>query len=228
MIMKQLILLFTLITLPSMAQEKLHSVVSVSGEGIVKVIPDQVTLNLTIENTGENLLQVKSINDSSVDAVIKQLKNSGIAEKDIQTRRVDMGKSYDYNTKQYQYRATQSITVLLRQLDKYESLVSSLLTHGLNRIDGIQFGSSKMESLLEEARVKAMANAKLKAEQYAGALGQKIGKAIQIQEPGQHVNPPVLRMAKMEMAAYDSGGQETLAAGEMEISTSVIVIFELQ
>lgn len=137
-----------------------------------------------------------------------------------------MGKSYDYNTKQYQYRATQSITVLLRQLDKYESLVSSLLTHGLNRIDGIRFGSSKMETLVEEARVKAVANAKLKAEQYAGALGQKIGKAIQIQEPGQHFNPPVLRMAKME-AAYDSGGQETLAAGEMEVSTSVIVIFEL-
>ncbi|HLU51433.1 MAG TPA: SIMPL domain-containing protein [Flavobacteriaceae bacterium] len=225
--MKPIIILLTVfLTLPIMSQEKIQPVISVTGEGIVKIVPDQVIINLTIENTGDDLIKVKAENDKSVDAVIKQLKQSGIADKDIQTKRVDMGKNYDYNTKQYQFRATQSITVLLRNLDKYESLVSNLLTHGLNRIDGIQFGSSKMDELMSEARVKAVQNAKKKAEEYAGALAQKVGKAVQIQEPGQGYNPPILRMAKME-TAYDGGGQQTLAPGEMEVSVQVIVVFEL-
>ena len=221
-----MIVLAVLLTFPMMSQEKIQPLVNVTGEGIVKIVPDQVTINLTVENTGKELIPVKNENDTAVDAVLKQLKQMGIQEKDIQTQRVNLNKNYDYNTKEYQFRASQSITVLLRDLNKYDALITELLTKGLNRIDGINFGSSKMDDLLRQARVKAIHNAKEKATEYAGALNQKIGKAIQIQEPGQNYNPvPVYRVAKME--SFDASGNQTLAVGELEITTSVIVAFEL-
>lgn len=221
-----MLVLTVLLTLPMMSQEKIQPLVNVTGEGIVKIVPDQVTINLTVENSGKELIPVKNENDTAVDAILKQLKQMGIQEKDIQTQRVNLNKNYDYNTKEYQFRASQSITVLLRDLSKYDALITDLLTKGLNRIDGITFGSSKMDDLLRQARVKAIENAKEKATEYAGALNQKIGKAIQIQEPGQNYNPiPVYRAAKME--SFDAGGNQTLAVGELEITTSVIVAFEL-
>ncbi|WP_339611855.1 SIMPL domain-containing protein [uncultured Planktosalinus sp.] len=207
------------------AQQGSKSNVSVLGEGIVKVVPDQVKIQLSVENTGNDVIQLKNQNDKTVDAVLNYVKQFEILDKDIQTQHVRLNKSYDYNKKSYNYSASQTITILLKDLINYEPLISGLVEKGINRIDGIVFSSSKSEALKKEARKKAIENAKLKAEEYASVLGQSIGKAIQISEPSNYSPPnPFYRMEAM--AVSDSGNQ-TLAVGEIIIMQSVQVIFEL-
>ncbi|MGB7841917.1 MAG: SIMPL domain-containing protein, partial [Salinimicrobium sp.] len=94
-----------------------------------------------------------------------------------------------------------------------------------NRIDGIQFQSSKRETLESQARKKAILDAKQKAEEYAQALGQEIGKAHAINELNSGEFPPMYRA--MEMKAADTAEAQTMAPGEIEVTVKVNVGFFL-
>lgn len=203
-----------------------QSTVVVQGEGIVNVVPDQVLINSRIEHEGENAQEVKKRNDAVVNKVINYLKSQGIPEKNIKTTYVNLNKNYNYNDKSYSYVAYQSITVKLEDLRGYEFIMSGMLEAGLNRIDGIEFMSSNIEVYKKEARKIAMQNARTKAEEYAAAINQEIGKAVNINEiEGNNFNP-VYRSEMVKMQS-DSGEQETLSPGEMQITARVAVGFLL-
>ena len=219
-------LLILLISTTMMAQTNPQPTVNVTGEGIVLVVPDEVTINVRVENTGKNSKELKSINDRVVNDVLAMVKRMGIADKDVQTEYVRLSKNYEYNTKTYNYAANQSVSIRVRDLKMYESLMNSLMDSGINRIDGISFSSSNKAALESQARKKAIENAKMKAEEYSGVLNQSIGKAISISEYRTDNNPqPVYRT--MAMQSDTSGGQQTLAPGEMEIRVNVNVSFLL-
>lgn len=228
--MKSILILFaTLGTLALQAQQNTNitPAVTVNGEGIVKVTPDEVLIKSRIEHEGDNAQDVKKQNDAVVDAVIKYLKSEGVPEKNIQTDYVNLNKNYNYNDKTYSYVANQAISIKLNNLKNYEKIMSGLLNAGLNRIDGVEFKSSEMDKHMSEARKKAVLNAKNKASEYASSLNQIIGKAISISEVQTNNYPTVYRMNEMKVSS-DSGSQETIAPGELEISTNVTVAFELK
>ncbi len=222
------VLFFTVLTLASMAQTSpsSRSLVHVTGEGKVTVTPDQVSIKVRVEHQGKDAVTVKNQNDVAIDAVIKFLRGQGIENSDVQTEYINLNKNYEYNTKTYNYTANQALTILLKDLSKYEAIMSGLLNSGINRIDGVQFKSSKATSLKEEARVNAMTDAKQRAVTYASALGQSIGKAVEISEQGSNVPQPQFRRALSAEASFDGGG-ETIAPGELTILVRVAVSFEL-
>lgn len=224
--MKNLVLIAVLIATSSMtAQTEMKPSVDVTGEGIVNVVPDQVTVSVRVENTGSNPKELKQMNDRVVSEVIQFVKQMGIEDKYIQTDFVRLSKNYEYNTKTYNYAANQSLKIKLIDLKKYEPLMNGLLETGINRIDGIQLTSSEMEKLNSQARKMAIENAKMKAKEYTSVLGQSIGKAIQISEFQPTITPrPMLRSA---MAMDSEGAQQTLAPGEMQVVVKVNVRFEL-
>ncbi|NNM09765.1 MAG: SIMPL domain-containing protein [Flavobacteriaceae bacterium] len=214
-----------LITSTLMAQNNMKPLVEVSGEGIVRVVPDEVTINLRVENTGNNPKELKKQNDRIVNEVLSFIKSQNIDDKYIKTEYIRLSKNYDYNSKSYNYSANQAISVKLTDLSKYKSLMNGLLESGINRIDGISFSSSKRQKLESEARKRAVAHAKLKAEEYAGVLDQGVGKAISIKENLSYSPPsPILRSA---MQMDSSGGEQTMAPGEMEVRVTVYISFEL-
>jgi len=222
-----LLLIFTLTTSTMSAQNSIPYTVDVTGEGIVNVIPDQVTIRVSVENTGQNAAQVKQENDAVVNDVLSFLKKSGIAAKDTQTEYIRLNKNYDYGTKTYNYAANNSISIKLRDLSTYEEIMDGLVATGINRVDGISFGSSNMEQLEREARMKAVSNAKSKAQEYAGVLDQSIGKAISISEFGSSSPQPPMYKRAMSMDVQSSGSQQTMAPGELEIKVRVQVSFLL-
>ena len=222
------LLLFIYTTLMFSQNTAAQPLVHVTGEGIVTVVPDQVDIKVRVESQGKEAAAVKRDNDTAIDNVIKFLRSAGVKDKNIRTEYINLNKNYDYNTKTYNYNANQSLTIALKDLDKYEAVMSGLLTSGINRIDGVSFGSSNMEQLKAEARVKAVRNARDKAQAYAQALGQDIGKATSITESGgNNPQPPVLKARMMSMDAESSSG-ETIAPGELAIKTTVQVSFELK
>ncbi len=207
------------------AQNPPKPTVDVSGEGTVMVVPDQVAITIRVEHEGNNPKEVKQMNDRVVNDVFQYLRKAGIDEKYVKTEYMNLNKNYDYNKKTYSYVANQTISIQLKDLTKYESLMNGLLETGINRINGITFSSSKASELESQARIKAILQAKLKAEEYASALGQSIGKAVHISEFQNVPNP--MPMYKSAMMMSDSEGSQTMAPGEMEIKVLVNVSFEL-
>ena len=226
---KSIIILFTLVATSMNAQEnKLVPQISVSGEGKVKVAPDQVVINLGVQNTGKDAAEVKKMNDETVDKVVKYIKKFGIPTSDFQTTNVNLYKSYDYEKKKHNFQASQSITITLKDIKKYDELMMGLVDTGINNINGVEFKSSKIEEHKVTARKQAILDAKKKAEDFVSVLNQKVGKAILITDNSQPMyQPPMYRNVMMKAEAMDAI-PETLAIGEIEIITNVNVSFLLE
>ena len=228
--MKYITALILLITMSISAQNNtMQPLVNVTGEGIVKVVPDGVNIRVRVENQGKEAKQVKAENDQAIDNVIKFIRSQGIDSKYVQTEYINLNKNYDYNSKTYNYNANQTLTIKLKDLKMYEGVMAGLLNSGINRIDNVQFTSSQMDALKADARVKAIKDAKDKATAYAGALGQTIGKAVQISEQGSaSPQPPMYKARMMSMEMDNAAGGETIAPGELTITTKISVSFELK
>lgn len=230
--MKKIILLLALVTATIQAQEqKQVPQITVSGEGKIKVTPDEAFITVAVENTGKEAAEVKKKNDETVDKVLKLIKQRGIPTADYQTQRVNLYKNYDYNTKKYNYVANQTIYIHLKDLTKYDKLMMDIVDSGINSIQGIEFKSSKIKEYESQARKKAILDAKQKAEDYVSVLaGQKVGKALVISD-NSYTNYPRPVLAEMKTIAMADGAstpQETLAIGEIEIISNVSVSFALE
>lgn len=227
---KALLILSILFISLSYGQEvKQVSQINVSGEGKVKVIPDQATIAVTVETKGNSAKEVKKQNDEKIEAALKFIKKMNLAPADYKTQRVSLNPQYDYEKKKHSYNATQTIEIILRDLSKYDELMEGLVDEGINRIDAVTFQSSKLAQYQSEARKLAMKEAKLKAEDYVLVLGQKVGRAITISDNAQTYFPQPLyeTMKSMEMSDA-SVPRQTLAIGEINIIANVTVSFILE
>lgn len=228
---KAALLVLVLFTTISQAQElKQVPTINVIGEGKIKVSPDQASISISLETKGTIAKDVKKENDDKIDAVLKFIKKSNIAKEDYQTQRVSLNPNYDYEKKKHNFIATQNVQILLKDLSKYDELMSGLVETGINRIDNVEFKSSKFTQLQSDARKLAIKNAKTKAEDFVSVLGQKVGKAITISDNSQNYTPqPRYAMMKsMAMASDEAAPRETLAEGEIEIVVNVSVSFLLE
>ena len=226
---KALLILSILFISVSYGQEiKQVPQISVSGEGKVKVVPDQASITVTVETKGNNAKDVKKQNDQKIEAVLKFIKKMNLAPADYKTQRVSLNPQYDYEKKKHSYNATQTIEIVLKDLSKYDELMEGLVDEGINRIDTVVFESSKLAQYQSEARKLAMKEAKLKAEDYVSVLGQKVGRAMIISDNSQNYSPqPMYAAMKMEMSDTRVS-RETMEVGEINITANVTVSFILE
>lgn len=204
--------------------------VSVSGLGEVKVVPDQMTFTIGVEVRGKTLEETLKVADTRTAALINALKKSGIAEKDMQTEHLSVHPVYNHEygqTTPQSYNATRTISVTLQKIDKYDEVMASLYKAGANRLQGISFQSTQLAKHQEEARKKAIQNARAKAQSLASEAGAKLGRVYNITEGGTNAPQPVMyKMARQEMA-MDAGGP-TVAAGQIIVSSSIDVSYILE
>jgi hypothetical protein len=203
--------------------------ITVNAEGKIKIVPDQVFISVSVETSGTNASDVKKGNDKSVDKVLSFIKKMNLPVTDYTTQQVSLNQSYSYENKKKEYEASQTITILLKDLSKYEDLMEGIVEVGVNRIDNVDFKSSKMAAYLIEARKLAIKNAKQKANDYISELpGQKVGRVISISEIESGFYPVVAASYRVDAVAAMDAPRETLAIGELEVQSNVTVSFLLE
>ena len=105
-------------------------------------------------------------------------------------------------------------------------MIDTLVSSGANQVNGPSFQMDEPDGALDEARVEAMKKARARANLYAKAAGLKVLRILSISESGGYVPQPQVMYARAAMA--DMGGAPTpVAAGEVSLSSSVTVMFEL-
>ena len=213
----------------SQAQElRASPQISISGEGKIKVVPDQVFISIAVETKGTNATDVKKQNDVTIEKVLQFITKFKVPKSDVQTKSISLNPQYDYEKKKRNYNATQTIEILLKNIMQYDSLMEGLVDAGINRINGVEFKTSKLIEYQSEARKLAMKEAKSKAEDYVSVLGQKVGKAVTITDNTQNYYPQPMYALKSMALDQAEAPRETLAIGEIIISASVNVSFLLE
>jgi uncharacterized protein len=228
-------LLLSVFTLPALTQDTSNRprLISVTGTAEVHVAPDEVVLSLGVESRDKDLAIAKAQHDSRVKKLLSEAHDGGVEGKYIQTSMLQMRPDYSEEKvpRFLAYQASQTIQVTLKDLSKYERLISKLLESGVNRVDSIEFLVAEPRKYKDEARAKAIRAAREKAVAMAAELGQTIGKPWDISEDGFNGLFAQTNSVQANSYAYDrspSTEESTVAPGEVSIRASVRVSFQLE
>lgn len=206
----------------------------VSGEGKVHATPDLAILQVGIEAQAATVAEANAQAAAAMEALQKALKEAGLEDKDIQTANFSIYpvREWDPDTGEERlvgYRVTNTVTIKIRDLDDAGSLIDSVVAAGgdYTRVDGISFTVEDPTPYYDQARTKAVADAKRRAEQLAAASGITLGKLIYMTESSGYV-PSVRYALPAPEAGLDYKVNTPISAGELEITLNVQVNFEIQ
>jgi len=205
-----------LLTAPALAQVIPPAAISVTGEATVSVPPDLAEIDGGVTSEAKTAREASEANNAAMGKVLQALKGAGIEEKDIQTSRLSLQPQSAPNRSGPSaiagYRASNRVTIRVRDVTKVASVIDTLVGAGANEIGGINFVVSQASKLLDEARERAVADARRKAEIYAKAAGVTLGAPLSISEEANSAPVPYRRMAAgMAASAPVAQGEETLA-----------------
>ena len=94
------------------------------------------------------------------------------------------------------------------------------------RVNGLSVSLDEDNTLLAQARDRAFADSKSKAEQYANLAGRKLGKPLSIVESVQGLtNPQPLAFTNAAGVASDAKALP-IEAGQQAVSVTVVILWE--
>jgi uncharacterized protein len=217
----------TLLAAPALAQTMPPPAISVTGEATVSVPPDQAQIDGGVTSDAKTAREASDANNAAMGKVLLALKGAGIEEKDYQTSRLSLQPQYAPNrsgpSPVVGYRASNRVTVRLRDVTKVAGIIDVLVGAGANELGGINFMVSQASKLLDEAREKAIADARRKAEIYAKAAGVTLGEPLGISEEGGAA--PVFRG---KMVGGMAASAAPVAQGEETLSVTVSVSWAIK
>jgi uncharacterized protein len=190
--------------------------ISVSGEAHVSVPPDLAEVDAGVTSEAKTAREASEANNAAMGKVLLALKGAGIAEKDFQTSRLSLQPQYANQSKPgpnvvVGYRTSNRVTIQVHDVSKVASVIDTLVGAGANEIGGINFMVSEASKLLDDARARAIADARRKAEIYAKAAGITLGAPVSISESSGSMPVRFRRMeSAMVAAAPVAQGEETL------------------
>ncbi len=210
----------------------LPPLVSVTGVGEVKVQPDEIVLNVGIDVRDKSLDVARKQSEERVAALLAYLKKAGIDPKNIQSTNINVYPNYtgEYSQSPEFYMTQRSVTVTIKNVNKFDEILTGIYKTGANRVDGIEYRTSELQKYREQARKLAMQAAKQKATALTAELGAKVGRVYSINENSSEGYPMFQnRMANkmMESAQADMSGP-TIAVGQIVVSASIDVSFVIE
>jgi uncharacterized protein YggE len=203
---------------------------SVVGEGKVDVVPDTayVDVGITIDNSSTAETAQKTLSDKNND-VITALKTMGIPESDIKTSNFSVYPNYSYiggKNILSGYNGNVSISVKTTDLTRAGQIVTEATKAGANQIQGTRFVVDQPEKYREQARDKAIANAREQAQKLASSLGITLGRVVNVVESNS--NPSVVMPLMYDKAAGMGGANPVpdLQPGTQTLTSTVTLYFE--
>lgn len=205
---------------------------NISATGEVEAKPDVAEASFGVMSEGSDPQKIQDDNSSKINKITDFLKNTGIKEDDIATENYNLYPRYNYtDSKQVLdgYTLTQTVNVKVRDLKKVGDILKGVVQNGANNINGLTFRIDDPESLKQEARKKALENAKAKAEDLAKVAGVRLGKVVNFSESDVSMPYPVMYDKAMPAVGMGGGGAAPdVQPGITTVTASVSVTFELK
>lgn len=203
--------------------------VSARGEGMVEAAPDAARITAGIEVANTSLARARELAARKASAVIAAATTAGIPKRDIQTSAHAIHPQRNAESKGKPaaivgYDARNTVTIVVRDLARLPEVLDAAVAAGANQVSGPDFFLQHPEDHEDEARRRAMASARRRAEVLAGAAGASLG-AVRAIVDGSSPMAPAPRM--MRAMAADAAMPTPIEAGMERITASVEVVWEL-
>ena len=210
--------------------EQRHSI-AITGEGKVVGVPDIAKVQLGYNVEKKTVADAQKNNTEKMNALVKKLKNDfKIDSKDIQTTNYNISPMYDWfdgKQKLRGYQVSQNLSVKIRYLERVSQILEEAGNAGLNQVGGLYFEIDDPEKLKQEAREKALKQAKEKAEALAKVAEVKLGRIISFSESAPQSYPIYREYGLMKADGVGGESAPAVEAGSADITVMVAVEYEI-
>jgi len=204
---------------------------SVVGEGKVTVVPDTayvdtgITVN-AVATVDEAQLKINDVNNK----IVKALGDLGLQKENITTSNYSIQPNTIWDNgkdKQNGFNGNVSISIKISNKELVAKVIDAVTKAGANQVQGTRFVVEDPQKAREEARQKAIDNAKADAQKLAKTLGISLGKITNIAEGSPSVAVPQYnKMMFAAAAGVGSAPQPEIEPGSQTITSVVTLYFE--
>ena len=227
---------------PRAATPAALNTISVEGEAEVRVVPDEVILSLGVETFDKVLSTAKHANDECIKRAVTVARSYAIPAELIQTDYIAIEpkhQNFDIASEIVGYVVRKTIVVTLRDIFKFEGLLSAELEAGVTHVHGVDFRTTALRAHRDEARTLALAAARDKAALLAKESGRRVGAVESISEAsygywssyGSWWGNRYGSAAQNVMQSFGGApvtGDSTIAPGQISIRATVNMSFSLE
>jgi uncharacterized protein YggE len=212
---------------PALGQTAQPRTLTMTGSATAKAAPDMADISAGVATQAPTAAAALAANSTAMNRVFAALDRAGVARKNVQTASFNVAPVYATRAQGEPqrltgYRVSNEVHVILEDVGKVGATLDALVAAGANQMNGLNFSIKDPAPLLARARADAVADAKLRAQQYAAAAGVTLGPIRSISEGGAEPPRPMYRV--MAMAAAPA----PIAAGEESINANVTIVWEIQ
>jgi uncharacterized protein YggE len=202
------------------------------GTGTANAEPEVAQVTFGVELRGDDPATIVDEAAQKIDRAIAAAQELGIAEADIRTTGYNLWVETVYDpdrgvpTGEVVYHLSHYIRATLDDPDQVGGLLAAAVEAGANTISSVSFTVEDPQALVEQARQRALEDAKARAEGMAQMLDIALGKPILVMEVSGGYPGPVEGIGggggAVEVAA------PSIAPGAFSVSVSVQVVYEIR
>jgi uncharacterized protein YggE len=197
--------------------------ITVTGNGTVTGVPNQLTLSLTIQVNSYSVSSALSQANQTTRAVTAALTRRGVAHSDIQTSDLNISPNYQGSSPvPTSYAVSESMTATLNDLATAGGQINAAVRAGGNAVsvNDVALDMTDTGKLMAAARARAVADAKAQASQYAAALGEPLGPVLSVTPVQQVTTPQFYGNASSKAAA-----PVPISPGTQQLTVSITVVY---
>ena len=213
------------------SQQSLATRLDISATGTVSRVPDLAIISAGVVTKSATATGAIADNAARMERVRAALRRAGIADKDIQTSSINLNPDYRYENNQAPvltgYQASNNVSVKFRDIRNSGKILDALVAEGANQLNGPSLTIDKPESAYDEARIKAIAAGRARAELYARSLGMRVVRLVAVSEGGGNYPRPPMPMLQMAAKAERSA-DTAIDPGSQDLEITLSMSFDLQ
>lgn len=204
---------------------------AITGTGRTVGVPDELVFTVSVGLVRATLGEAMTAANDRMHGVLGTLDRLGVRRSDVQTTGLQMNAVYDYHAygppTLRGYRVAQTAQVLVRDLTRGGRAVSAVVRSGGNdvRVRGLGLRIGDPDALLAKSRAAAVEQATTKAQQYAAATGQSLGRVLSLREV--RASAPAPRPLAFSHSVADLARALPIRAGRDKLGVTVRIVWEL-
>ncbi|SFT33072.1 hypothetical protein SAMN02910356_00023 [Selenomonas sp. GACV-9] len=203
---------------------------SVDGEGTGIAAPDRATVTIVVTTQATDAGKAQNDNAWTTEQVNKAIKALGIEAKDIQTNNYSFRPNYrtaeNHRNEISGYTVNNSIIVIVRDINKTGKVIDAALGAGANQIHSLDFTASNTQAVRKEALMKAVQDARDKADVLAKGLGKRIVGIQNVSESTGYLESR--RYDNAMLVAAKSAAATTIEPGSLSLTARVHIDYILE
>jgi uncharacterized protein YggE len=164
--------------------------VKVFGSAVLRVEPDSVSLQFAVTRSAKKPRDAFRETHQAAQTVRAYLGQNGV--KDVAASRITLSQTFEYSGGKNHptgYLARVAFNVRISDLDRMEEILAGAIDAGANEIGAVEFRTSRLKEYRMDARRRAVAAAREKADNYCRAAGVALGPVVSLED----VHPEALR-----------------------------------